>query len=367
MATRFEPNRRLLHILVGSNLYGSPNAAIRELIQNAWDAIQWRKRHGDGLGDRIEIRYSLQHTWFEIIDNGFGMDEHAIRDSFFDIGQDKLEVLGSHDREGQIGYFGIGVLSIFLVAERFEATTRRVNSSEKAIFVEVTGLDETIDFHPSSEEIFGTRIRIYPRADANLNLAEIPNIVRSYVRHVDNVHITDADRETSHLVDETWTLGEGCYTEAISNAFGIRSGRLAFSPAMTEHSGTLSTDLTICNSGFLVEHNVYDLLPTPTLGLCGEIDLQPHSVTMGMSRERIQRDLQWGALGKQLQDLAISLALRELKTGQFAPDQTGLDSTQTKRALLLWYHFFAPEPPFSSLYEELDRRVYETVPFILAE
>ena len=68
MATRFEPNRRLLHILVGSNLYDSPNAAIRELIQNAWDAIQWRQQHGDGEGSYIRIRYSVKQRWFEVGD-----------------------------------------------------------------------------------------------------------------------------------------------------------------------------------------------------------------------------------------------------------------------------------------------------------
>ena len=70
MPKRFEPNRRLLHLLIGSNLYGSPDACIRELIQNAWDAIQWRHSYGDGAGGRIDVRFSAIEGWFEVLDDG---------------------------------------------------------------------------------------------------------------------------------------------------------------------------------------------------------------------------------------------------------------------------------------------------------
>lgn len=367
MTAQFQPNRRLLHILVGSNLYGSPNAAIRELIQNAWDAVQWRKQHGDGYGSEITIRYSETNGWFEIVDDGFGMDKDAIEGSFLDIGQDKLEVLGAVDRESQIGYFGIGVLSIFLIADRFEVTTRRTNTSEKAIYFEVTGLDDPIIFQQSDEDLFGTRIRVFPRADTGFHLSDIPNIVRNYVRHVDGIFIHEIDRGTPEPVSNTWSLEDDQHIGSLKDYHGVRSGRFAFASALREHSGTLSSDITICNGGFLVETDVYDLLPTPTLGLCGEIDLQPHSVTMGMSRERVQRDQEWETLGNRLQDWAISLVLKELESGSLSRKKNSFDSIQTKRALLLWYHFFAPEPPFSTLYEEIDKRIFETVPFALSE
>ena len=364
---RFEPNRRLLRILVGSNLYGSPHAAVRELIQNAWDAIQWRKRHGDGSGERIEMRYSATGGWFEVVDDGYGMDEHAIRNSFLAIGEDKLDVLGEADRTHQIGYFGIGVLSIFLIAERFEVTTRRTNTGTNAIYFQVTGLDDPIDLVELEDDFVGTSIRVYPRADINFDLAEIPNIVRRYVRHVEGVYLHDVDTDSSDQVQETWTLNEGSYSAEIKDYHGVRTGRLTLVPALTEPAGTLSTDITICNSGFLVESDVYDLLPVSTLGLCGELNLEPHSVTMGMSRERIQRDSHWQELGERLQDWTIDLVLKELREGKFAAKGEQLDSVETKRALLLWYHFIAPEPPFSPLYEEIDERVYQTVPFVLAE
>ena len=367
MATRFEPNRRLLHILVGSNLYDSPNAAIRELIQNAWDAIQWRQQHGDGEGSSIQIRYSIEQRWFEVVDDGYGMDEETIRNSFLAIGEDKLKVLGTDSRENQIGYFGIGVLSIFLVSNRIEITTRRVGSSSHAIYFKITGLDDPIEFEQSTEDRYGTKIRVYISTDGNFNTEDIPTIVQNYARHVSGVVVHNVDTGTSRPVADTWKLADGDVVGTTSDFHGIRSGQFAFSSALTEHSGTLSTDITICNAGFLVEENVYDLLPTHTLGLIGEIDLAPHSLTMGMSRERIQRDELWLALGRSLQERAISLALGELTEGVFSRRGNALDNPKTKRALLLWYHFFSSEPSLSELYDEIDKRIFETVPFSLPE
>jgi hypothetical protein len=41
--TGFVANARLLQLLVGSNLYPTPDVCVRELLQNAWDAIELRR------------------------------------------------------------------------------------------------------------------------------------------------------------------------------------------------------------------------------------------------------------------------------------------------------------------------------------
>ena len=367
MTTRFEPNRRLLEILVGSKLYGEPSAAIRELIQNAWDAIQWRIRHGDGRGGRIDVRFSVENAWFEIIDDGFGMDQEAIEGSFLQIGQDKLDALHQEDREGQIGHFGIGVLSIFLVAERFEVTTRHLYAQDKGIHFDVTGINDAIEFSASVDGLVGTRIRVYPRSDDTFSIREIPKMVRKYVRHVDGVYIHFVDDDTSEALPKTWTEAELHGVRELEGLTGVRAGRLGFTSALRQQAGTLSSDLTICNSGFLAEEDVHDLIPTPAIGLSGEIDLEPQTITIGLSRERFQRDLRWMQLGNRLQQWAIAVALAELKHGELTPQLHALDSSETKRNLLLWYHFIPPEPPFSELYEVIEKRLFETIPFKLPE
>ena len=366
MPKRFEPNRRLLKTLVGSSLYGSPDACVRELIQNAWDAVQWRKQYGDGLGGQIEIRFSVNEGWFEVIDDGFGMDQESIEGSFLDVGQDKLEILGDADPGSQIGYFGIGVLSIFLIADRFEVTTRRSDADTKAIYFEVNDIDEFVHLVDSEDEHNGTRIRIYPRQDGPFNVASITDVVKNYVRHVEGVLINPVDDGVTDTLTDTWSIGDHFNVRDLNNFPGVRAGRFGFASALKEQSGTLTSDITICNAGFLTERDVYDLIPTPTIGIGGEIDLEPHTLTIGMSRERFQRDSLWTTLGSNLQDWLISFALDGLRHGTLSSGKS-LDGLETKRTLLLWYNFIPSSPPFSELYEEIDQRIYETVPFTLAE
>ena len=89
----------------------------------------------------------------------------------------------------------------------------------------------------------------------------------------------------------------------------------------------------------------------------GELDLEPHALTMGMSRERIQRDSRWTELGNRLQDRFISAALDELHNGTLRR-RDAVDSPSTKRNLLLWYHFLPSESPFSELYDSIDTRIF---------
>ena len=289
-----------------------------------------------------------------------------MKKAFWEIGQDKLDILKGH-REGQIGYFGIGVLSIFLIADRFEVTTRRLNAEQDSIHFHVTGLDDDINFSTVNDDRIGTRIRVYPRGDGAVSLADIPEVVKQYVRHVDGVFVESVDAGTSEAVPSTWTDADLYSVREAVKLDGVREARLGFNSALKQRAGTLSSDLMICNGGFLTETTVHDLIPTPAIGLGGELDLEPHTVSIGMSRERIQRDGLWSQLGARLEQWAIGLALEELRIGELRRLPQELDSLETKRNLLLWYHFIPPQPPFSELYESIDARLFETVPFKLPE
>lgn len=366
MAKRFEPHRRLLTTLVGSNLYGAPDACVRELLQNAWDAIQLRQLRGDGQGGEITVEYSVSQGWFEVIDDGIGMDQKTIEDSFFEVGQDKLAVLQVTEPVSQIGYFGIGVLSIFLLAERFEVFTKSTTSNEPAIRFEVTDIDEPVEFLEHEQSDPGTRIRVFPKATEGFALASLPDIVRSYARHVPGIILYSVDEDRHETITDRWATDNLMNVREVDSISIVRSGRIGFLPALRENSGTLENRITICNVGFLVEEAVGDLVPITTIGIGGEIDLEPSALNIGMSRERIQRDHLWSNLGTQLQTFFIQTAIEGLNTGELIRSSE-MDSKEVKRNILLWYHFLPPQPPFSELYEILDQRVYETVPFNQAE
>ena len=362
MTNSFEPNKRLLKILVGSNLYGSSDACIRELLQNAWDAIQLRKEQGDGAGGKIVVAYSVKSGWFEVSDDGIGMSEKAVTKSFLQVGADKLEALEIHAPVSQVGQFGIGVLSIFLLADRFEVTTKSYEEDDHAIRFSVNDLYEPVEFDRSSSSSPGTKIRVYPREDSQFSLGSLLDSVSNYARHVEGITVHSVDDDTRTIVADSWNTKSLQSERNVEGISSVNHGIIGFLPALRDNVGTLENRITICNAGFLVESEVRDLLPITTLSVGGEIDVKPHSLNIGMSRERFQRDEKWSMLGQELQEFIVHLVISELETGELTKRNTQ-DSDFVKRNILLWYHFLPPEPPFSNLYQLLDDRVYSTVPF----
>ena len=174
MAKRFEPHRRILRTLVGSNLYGAAHACVRELLQNAWDATQLRILNVDGQGGQIIVRYSESEGWFEIVDDGIGMEQDTIENSFLEVGQDKLAVLEFSNPASQIGKFGIGVLSVFLLADSFEVFTKSISSNDPGIWFRVRDIDAFPEFLNWDQDNPGTRIRVYPRSGEDFSIASLP-------------------------------------------------------------------------------------------------------------------------------------------------------------------------------------------------
>ena len=366
MPRRFQPNRRLLKLLVGSNLYGSPDACIRELVQNAWDAISLRKTAGDGGGGAIDVRYSIREGWFETVDDGIGMDMLTIENSFLQIGQDKLDALHVGTRQTQIGYFGIGILSVFLVADRFEVVTRHQNATDGGLRFEVTGLDDEVTPYPDATAQTGTRIRVYPRPTGTFSIGSLPEYVENYARHVRGISVLSEDDHSTIPMSPRWLTDKLSHHREIDGIPGVIAGRFGINPALRRPEGTLSSTVTICNAGFLAESEAQDMLPRPELGMIGEIDMVPNALTMGMSRERLQRDDQWRQVGALLQERFVIFAVDELESGELR--RTGvLDMEEIRRNLLLWYHYLPPGPEFASLLTVIENRVYETVPFTVAD
>ena len=362
MPKRFEPNRRLLHLLVGSNLYGGPDACIRELIQNSWDAIQLRQTTGDGQGGRIEVAYSEQEHWFEVIDDGIGMDRMAIKKSFLEVGEDKVDALQRGSRETQIGYFGIGILSIFLVADRFEVATKALDSSEGGLRFQIDGIDDDMEFMDGSCDEVGTRIKVFLRDQSSFNIGNMPEYISTYARHVSGITIHSLDDDKRIELQQTWATDALENFHKVDDIPGVQDSRFSFNPALRDTVGTLSSEITICNAGFLTEKEAHDLVPLPAVGLIGEVDLTPNTLTMGMSRERIQRDDKWSSLGKRLQNVFVELALQEVSEGALR-EQPSIDMQQFKRHILLWYKYIPDSEPFSALYAIIENRVFSTVLF----
>ncbi|MFE6889239.1 ATP-binding protein [Streptomyces sp. NPDC057694] len=127
--------------LGGEQLYGNePEVAVRELIQNAQDAVLAREALQTGFPDgRIEIRLTeTEGSWcLEVRDNGVGMDEETLIHGLLDFGNSGWSSPSLRNRLPGLagggfkpsGRFGIGFFSVFLLGDQVELITRRYDAS----------------------------------------------------------------------------------------------------------------------------------------------------------------------------------------------------------------------------------------------
>jgi molecular chaperone HtpG len=116
--------------LLSHHLYGSPRVYVRELLQNAVDAITARRaEQPDGAVDgtvRIEPPEVTGDGTLRVHDNGIGLTTAQVHELLATIGRSsKRDELG-FARHEFLGQFGIGLLSCFVVADSVEVITRAV-------------------------------------------------------------------------------------------------------------------------------------------------------------------------------------------------------------------------------------------------
>ena len=139
---------QIMELLVGRDLYSDPSVFVRELIQNAIDAVRTREKLDRDLPvnwkGKIYIRTWMDNEgyhWFRIEDNGIGMTEEIIKNYFLKIGcsyynsdnfqQAKIRCKADSDYT-PISRFGIGILSCFMGDEkcnRVEVSTKHFSEN----------------------------------------------------------------------------------------------------------------------------------------------------------------------------------------------------------------------------------------------
>lgn len=180
---------KVLELLGGEQLYGNTNAAVRELIQNAFDATRiqiaydiikndlpyddWALK----LGDKYPVNIKLEkdnddNYWLICEDRGIGMSKRIITDYLLVTGASKSTEISELEREcrkkgfelERTGQFGIGILSYFMIADQIIITTKRSEfSTEKdheAWQFTVHGIADFGELKKVSKPIHGTEIKL---------------------------------------------------------------------------------------------------------------------------------------------------------------------------------------------------------------
>jgi molecular chaperone HtpG len=124
-ANSFQVDLRGLVDLLSHHLYSSPRVYVRELLQNAVDAVTARRALHPEV--RIRIRLVADGDGVSIEDSGIGLTEEEVHTLLATIGRSSKRG-GEHGLESArqefLGQFGIGLLACFVVARQIRVVTR---------------------------------------------------------------------------------------------------------------------------------------------------------------------------------------------------------------------------------------------------
>jgi len=176
----------LVKLLMTDNLYTSRGLFVRELLQNALDAL--RHRRALNLVSRIEVpdlHVELEHfqdaAGFDVVrcvDNGVGMDARIVTKFLTQAGRSyyrspEFDQERARFRNAQCDFdpcarFGIGFMSCFMFGDDIRIETRRDNGVGAAqgepLIVQVTGLSGIVTVRPGDpSQPVGTTVEVRGR------------------------------------------------------------------------------------------------------------------------------------------------------------------------------------------------------------
>jgi len=177
----------------GAKLYGNnPTLALRELIQNAADAIRARRTH-IGNASHGEIKVVLRKAqddseWMDVIDNGLGMSKYVLTEVLLDFGRSLWKDSSLREQWkglaskgfSPVGKFGIGFFSIFMLGDEVKVTTWRFGSAiEEQVTLHLRNrvVERPILVQAAEEDLLnesGTKVSVRLRDGRKTLFGEVP-------------------------------------------------------------------------------------------------------------------------------------------------------------------------------------------------
>ncbi|MEZ7004473.1 HSP90 family protein [Streptomyces sp. AD55] len=153
--------------ILSHHLYSSPRVYLRELLQNARDAVVAAHALDPATPAGIEITVDTASATLSVLDHGIGLTEQEMREVLATIGasskREHLEVT----RRRFLGQFGIGLLSCFLIADRIEVRSRSSRTADAPTLLWEGHSDGTFTIAPAEQPLdtAGTEVRLQARPD----------------------------------------------------------------------------------------------------------------------------------------------------------------------------------------------------------
>ena len=177
----------ILKLLVGHTLYNDSSVVVRELSQNAIDAIKLQSIEASQISHssyegKIRIEWNETDRILSFADNGTGMTIHDIENYLLKVGASKYrqkQFQETHKDFNPISRFGIGILTCFMVANDIDIETK----SESEAWVNILCLRNVNGKYLLKKETptktngyiqeHGTIIKLHVRTDVDMNDLEI--------------------------------------------------------------------------------------------------------------------------------------------------------------------------------------------------
>jgi len=171
--------KNVVKTFIGEELYKNNKAALREVIQNAIDACNYKKSIKKKNYDPKVLIY-VYDDFISVEDNGQGMDEFIIENYFGKLASSFYQQDAIKNDFEAIGQFGVGVFSYFLLCDYIDVETKR---SDKPGLKFRTDKDPNgyfhffEDFHKDEE---GTKITLHlkEKHKAKITLQKIIEFVQ---------------------------------------------------------------------------------------------------------------------------------------------------------------------------------------------
>lgn len=122
---RFQVNLGGLVEVLSQHLYSGPQVYLRELVQNAADAVAARRLAEPDAPATVRLEPWVDEPGLTVTDTGIGMTYAQAEELLATIGQSsKRDAVFGEGRQEFVGQFGIGLLAAFLISDTIEVRSR---------------------------------------------------------------------------------------------------------------------------------------------------------------------------------------------------------------------------------------------------
>ncbi len=212
---------RLVQLLGGETLYGrSPMAAVRELIQNASDAVMLKgavaatpfERAALTLPIEVKLKTS-EPSSLEITDPGVGMSKRAMTEYLVSIASDYWnseqffsDFPSAFDKGFRpAGKFGIGFISVFMLGDEVQVESNRDGAARLRLTLRGVGRRGELR-EMSSPAGSGTSVKIRLKGEVAPAFQYLPELTKAYAPMVSHDIRVEVDSQLTYIQKDWWKL-----------------------------------------------------------------------------------------------------------------------------------------------------------------